>query len=240
MRFLTFEDAAVASHAAAEVFAETVRRKPDCVLGLATGSSPLALYGVLCGEFRAGRLDFARVRTVNLDEYVSLSPDHPESYRYFMNKNLFDQINIDKKNTLVPRGDAADPAAEAASYDARCAAFGQVDVQLLGVGNNGHIAFNEPDDALLVPTHVTALTPSTIAANARFFASEDEVPREAITMGIGSILRAKKIVLLAFGRAKHAALAALRDDRITTAVPATLLKLHPDVTVYCDKEAFEG
>ena len=175
-----------------------------------------------------------------LDEYYPLAPDHPQSYRYFMNTNLFDHVNIDKARTFVPDGLAAEPVVACAAYDMMIDRMGGIDIQLLGIGENGHIAFNEPADELIAGTHLTDLTESTIRANSRFFESEADVPRRAMTMGIGSIMHARKIVLIACGKNKHAAVELLKGDKITPHCPATLLKLHPDVTVLCDKEAFLG
>lgn len=239
MKFIVCKNYDEVSRRAGEMFAEQIRSNPRSVLGLATGSTPLGLYAYLAEQCKAG-LDFSALTTVNLDEYYPIAPDHSQSYRYFMNENLFRHVNIDLARTFVPNGLTEDPAAEGAAYDARIRELGGIDLQLLGIGQNGHIAFNEPEDALVVGTHATDLTESTIRANSRFFASEDEVPRRAITMGMGSILSARRIVMLVCGKNKHEALVALQNDRITTACPATLLKLHPDVTVFCDEEAVEG
>lgn len=240
MRFITGTDYEEVSLEAAKIFAEVIKEKPDGVLGLATGSTPLGMYRELVRLFQAGELDFSRMTTVNLDEYYPLAPDHPQSYRYFMNENLFNHINVDKSRTHVPDGMASDPEAACKAYDMMIERLGGIDIQLLGIGENGHIAFNEPADELVAGTHITDLTESTIRANSRFFESEADVPRRAMTMGMGSILRARKIVLIACGKNKHEAVAALLNDRVTPHVPATLLKLHPDVTVICDKEAFLG
>ncbi len=228
------------SEKGAEIIAAVMKKKPDTVLGLATGSTPVGMYRRLAEKNAAGEIDFSKVVTYNLDEYYPISPENDQSYRYFMNKNLFDHINIDKKNTHVPDGTAADPEASCRAYDEAYATTGGADVQVLGIGQNGHIAFNEPEEALTVGTHVTGLTENTIQANSRFFASIDEVPTRALTMGMGSIMMAKKILMLINGKNKHAALSALLDDKITTAVPATLLKLHKDVVILCDEEAYHG
>jgi glucosamine-6-phosphate deaminase len=210
------------------------------VLGLATGSTPLGLYRELIRAHECGGLDFSRVTTINLDEYYPIEPTHEQSYRYFMDTNLFDHINIDKKNTFVPNGKAADPALESVAYDERIKRMGGIDLQLLGIGENGHIGFNEPGAALHAGTHVEVLTESTRNANARFFASIDEVPTHAITTGMAGILTARKIVLLACGKNKHAVVQAMLDDTVTTQIPATLLKCHPDVVFLCDNAAFKG
>ena len=224
------------SRRAADIFEELIAAKPDCVLGLATGSTPVGMYKCLCGD----GVDFSRVRTVNLDEYYPIKPTDKNSYRFFMNENLFDKVNIDKNNTYVPRGDAPDADMECARYDALIDSLGGIDLQVLGIGENGHIGFNEPSDALITGTHKTSLTKSTVDANARFFDSPSDVPRHALTMGMASILSAKKIVLLISGAKKHKALSALLDDKITPDIPATFLKLHRDVTVICDREAYGG
>jgi glucosamine-6-phosphate deaminase len=173
-----------------------------------------------------------------LDEYYPIDPTNSQSYRYFMNKQLFDRIDIDKANTYVPDGTAADPAAESKRYEELISKLGGIDLQVLGIGMNGHIGFNEPDDSLNTKTHLTDLTESTITANSRFFESEDDVPKQAITMGISTILSAKKIILLASGKEKRQAISALLRDEINTEIPATMLKVHPDVVLICDREAY--
>ncbi len=228
------------SRTGAEIIAEGMKAKPDYILGLATGSTPVGMYRELARMNKAGEIDFSKVVSYNLDEYYPISPENDQSYRYFMNHNLFNHVNIDINNTHVPDGSAADPEAACRAYDAEYAATGYADLQVLGIGQNGHIAFNEPEEALTVGTHVTALTQNTIEANSRFFASIKDVPTKAMTMGMGTIMSAKKILMLINGKNKHAALTALLDDKITTAVPATLLKLHPDVVILCDKDAYNG
>ena len=225
------------SEKAAVLVADVMKAKKDCILGLATGSTPVGMYRELIRMNHAGEIDFSDVTTVNLDEYYPIEPDNDQSYRYFMNVNLFDHVNVDKTRTYVPDGTAVDPDAACAAYEAKLAALGIVDVQILGIGQNGHIGFNEPADALEVSTHVTGLTASTIRANARFFASEADVPTRALTMGMGTILRAKKIIVLANGAAKREAVATMLAGKLTTACPASLLNLHPDVTVICDEAA---
>ena len=240
MRIEVRKDYEEASRLAAEVLAGVIREKPDGVLGLATGSTPEGAYRVLVRLYEEGRLDFSRLHTVNLDEYQGLAPTHPQSYRAFMQAHLFDHVNIRPENTYVPDGLCADPAAEGRAYDARIEALGGIDLQLLGVGQNGHIGFNEPGESLIAPTHLTPLTDSTITANARFFDGRADVPTHALTMGMASIMRARRILLMMCGKNKHAAYRALLDDRITTQWPVTLLKMHPDVLVICDREAMEG
>ncbi len=222
---------------AAELMADVMKEKHACVLGLATGSTPIGMYKELIKKNQAGEIDFSAVTTVNLDEYYPIAPDNDQSYRYFMNHQLFDHVNIDKSKTFVPNGMAADPDAACRAYEDIVASVGQVDIQVLGIGQNGHIGFNEPDDALYVPTHVTDLTESTIKANARFFASEADVPTKALTMGIGTILKAKKIIILANGASKKDAVAAMLTGKLSCHCPASMLNLHPDVTLICDEAA---
>ena len=240
MKIIVCENYAEISARAAELIADLVKAKPDCVLGLATGSTPVGMYKELIAKNTAGEISFKDVTTYNLDEYYPIEPTHEQSYRYFMNVNLFDHIDIDKAKTFVPNGLTENPEEEGAAYDAAIEAAGGVDLQVLGIGQNGHIAFNEPDDALIAGTHITSLTDDPIEANSRFFASKEDVPTRAFTMGIGSIMKAKKIILLANGANKHAAIAQMLDDKITTQCPATILKAHPDVYLFCDKAAYEG
>ena len=240
MKIIVCENYAEMSARAAELIADLVKAKPGCVLGLATGSTPVGMYKELIAKNTAGEISFKDVTTYNLDEYYPIEPTHEQSYRYFMNVNLFDHIDIDKTKTFVPNGLTENPEEEGAAYDAAIEAAGGVDLQVLGIGQNGHIAFNEPDDALIAGTHITSLTDDTIEANSRFFASKEDVPTRAFTMGIGSIMKAKKIILLANGANKHAAIAQMLDDKITTQCPATILKAHADVYLFCDKAAYEG
>ena len=240
MKIIVCENYAEISARAAELIADLVKAKPNCVLGLATGSTPVGMYKELIAKNTAGEISFKDVTTYNLDEYYPIEPTHEQSYRYFMNVNLFDHIDIDKAKTFVPNGLTENPEEEGAAYDAAIEAAGGVELQVLGIGQNGHIAFNEPDDALIAGTHITSLTDDTIEANSRFFASKEDVPTRAFTMGIGSIMKAKKIILLANGANKHAAIAQMLDDKITTQCPATILKAHPDVYLFCDKAAYEG
>lgn len=235
-RVKNYED--MSRRAAAIVSAQIVL-KPDCVLGLATGSSPEGLYQNLVKQYKDGDLDFSRVTSVNLDEYKGLAPDHEQSYRRFMNDHLFDHVNIDKDRTFVPDGLNEDSEKVCSAYDELIARTGGIDLQLLGLGNNGHIGFNEPADAFTCGTHCVELTQSTIDANKRFFASEDLVPRYAYTMGIGNIMAAKKILLIVSGKAKAEALKAALTGPITPKVPASVLQLHPDVAVVADEDALE-
>ena len=225
------------SRKAANIIASQVVLKPDCVLGLATGSTPIGAYKNLVEKYEQGDLDFSQVTTVNLDEYKGLPRENDQSYFYFMNHNLFDHINIDKDNTNVPNGVAADLQAECERYEQVVADMGGVDIQLLGIGNNGHIAFNEPCEEFPEKTHIVDLTQNTIEANARFFSSMDEVPKKALTMGIGTIMKAKKIVLLANGAKKAQTIYDTVYGPITPKVPASVLRLHPDVTIFADEEA---
>lgn len=222
--------------AAAEIFKELLRSKPNAKLGLATGGTPIPLYKKLVEMNKAGEIDFSKVHTVNLDEYCGIPGTHDQSYRYFMNTNLFDHINIDKANTFVANG-MGDFEANAEELERMVYEGGTADIQLLGIGNNGHIAFNEASDKLVATAHTEKLTESTIAANARFFASADEVPKTAITMGMADILAAKKVVLIATGKAKKDAIHGLVvDNIITTQNPSTMLKMHSDVVVIIDEE----
>ena len=226
------------SDKAAQIMAEVIKNKPDCVLGLATGSTPIGMYDRLIEKYNAGELDFSAVSSVNLDEYYPITPDNDQSYRYFMNEHLFDRVNIDKANTAVPDGTANDVEAFCNKYEAHIDSLGGIDIQVLGIGRNGHIGFNEPAEELFRYTHLTALTPDTIDANARFFASENDVPKHAITMGIQSVFKARKVILLANGKSKADAIKQVVSGNITASCPATLLCLHPDVTIICDEDAY--
>lgn len=237
MRIYQEEDYAAMSRRAAHIIAAEVIRKPNCVLGLATGSTPVGAYQQLTEWNQRGDLSFKEVRTVNLDEYKGLAPAHDQSYRYFMQTNLFDHIDIDVNNTSVPDGLAADADAECAAYDKMVADLGYADLQLLGLGNNGHIGFNEPDSYFTKETHVVDLTESTINANARFFTSVDDVPRQALTMGVGCIMNARRILIIANGEAKADALYNAFCGPITPECPASILQLHPDVVLVADKAA---
>ncbi len=226
------------SHAAADCLAEVIRGNSSCVLGLATGDTPIGMYNALVKMYEEGSLDFSKVRSVNLDEYYPIAPENDQSYRYFMNHHLFDRVNIDKANTMVPDGMAKEVEASCQAYEETIDALGGVDIQVLGIGRNGHIGFNEPDDELIPFTHLTKLTDSTIEANSRFFASEDEVPKHALTMGIQSVFKARRIVLMASGKNKAEAVKAMLKGNISTKCPASLLCLHPDVTLICDEDAY--
>ena len=231
MNFITVKTYEELSFKGASVIAAQIIQKPNCVLGLATGSSPVGIYKNLVKWNKEGIVDFSKVTSVNLDEYVGLKGDHPQSYRYFMQDNLFDHVNICVENTFVPNGCAEDYEKECADYDRMIADMGGTDLQLLGIGLDGHIGFNEPGDHFDKATRVVDLHPSTIEANARFFNSADEVPKQAVTMGMMSIMRAKKILLIANGTAKKEVLLRAINGPITPEIPASLLQLHPDVTV---------
>jgi len=224
------------SRQAANIISAQVIMKPDSVLGLATGSSPLGIYRQLVEWYKKGDIDFSETVSVNLDEYLGLGENDVQSYRYFMQKNLFDHINIRRENTFVPNGCAEDPDKECAAYDACIERLGGIDLQLLGIGLDGHIGFNEPGSSFVKNTHVVDLHESTIEANARFFDSPDDVPRRALTMGMVSIMQAKKIVLIANGKKKKAILDKAFFGPITPAIPASILQLHPNITViYCNQ-----
>lgn len=237
MRIIRVKDYEELSKKAAEIIAAVLTLKPDCVLGLATGSSPAGLYKILIEKYQRGELDFSRVKTANLDEYVGLSPENEQSYRYFMNQNLFSHINIDPANTHVPDGLNRDAKAETARYEALVQSLGEMDLQLLGLGLDGHIGFNEPAQVFPNETHCVELDPSTIEANKRFFQSADDVPRTAYTMGIGTIMRAKRVLLIANGTAKAEILKKVLEGPVDPMVPASILQFHRDVTVIADEAA---
>jgi glucosamine-6-phosphate deaminase len=236
MKFLKFNTYEEMSAAAASIMAEQIKSKPNSVLGLATGSTPVGMYKKLIEMNKAGEIDFSDITTVNLDEYYPIDPANNQSYRYFMNDNLFNHINIDMKRTNVLYGLAEDPDKECERYEELIKDLGGIDIQVLGIGQNGHIAFNEPEENLYLNTHKTALTESTIKANSRFFSEGEIMPTASLTMGMGTIFAAKKIILLINGKSKRAAFEQLLNDRFSTSCPATILKLHPDVTVICDSE----
>lgn len=237
MRIIKAKDYAEMSKKAAEIIAAQVTLKPDCVLGLATGSSPIGIYDALVEKYEAGLLDFSQVKSVNLDEYVGLDHDHEQSYYYFMHKHLFDRVNIDPANTNVPNGLETDPEAESARYEKLIEDLGGVDLQLLGIGRNGHIAFNEPGDEFCKVTHRQDLTESTIEANKRFFESADDVPKQAYSMGIGTIMKSKAILIVISGEDKAQALKDSFFGPVTPQVPGSILQFHPNVIVVADAEA---
>ena len=239
MRIYQESDYQAMSRRAAGIIAAELVRKPDCVLGLATGSTPVGTYKLLAEGNRRGDFSFKEVTTVNLDEYKGLAPDHEQSYRFFMQDNLFNSIDVVPERTNVPDGLAQNAEAECARYDALIESLGYADLQLLGLGRNGHIGFNEPGESFVKPTHVVDLTESTIEANARFFASPDEVPRQALTMGVGVIMAARRVLLIASGEDKSEALYQAVCGPITPQCPASILQLHRDVVIVADTAALE-
>ncbi len=237
MRIYKAKDYEEMSRKAAGIVSAQIIMKPDCVLGLATGSTPVGLYKQLIEWYRNGDLDFSGVRTVNLDEYKGISRENDQSYYYFMHQNLFDHVNIPAGNTHLPDGMEADSEKECRRYEELIQSMGSVDLQLLGIGHNGHIGFNEPADAFDKLVHCVNLTQSTIEANKRFFASAEEVPRQAYTMGIQTIMRSKKILIIANGEGKADIVRDAFFGPITPMVPASVLQLHNDVTLVADEAA---
>lgn len=237
MRVYCAKDYYHVSRTAANIISAQVIMKPDCVLGLATGSTPIGTYEQLIKWYEKGDLDFSKVKSINLDEYRGLPADNDQSYRYFMNTHLFDSINIDKKNTFVPDGTEPDAEKACRDYDEIIRSHGGIDLQILGLGHNGHIGFNEPASAFAKGTQCVKLTESTISANARFFESMDDVPKEAYTMGIGSIMQAKKIMVIVSGEGKAEIVKRAFLGPITPEVPASVLQLHSDVILVGDEAA---
>ena len=231
------KDAEQIGKAAAGIFAAQVNVKPDSVVGYATGSTPLPTYTGMAELYKAGAVDFSKMITFNLDEYVGLERDHDQSYYKFMSDNLFSKINVDMKNVHVPYGAAKDLDAECKGYEAAIEAAGGIDLQILGIGSNGHIAFNEPDEDFADITHVVTLTENTINDNKRFFNSADEVPKKALSMGIGSIMRARRIVIICTGANKADAVYDMLNGKISGQNPASSLRMHQDVTVFLDEAA---
>lgn len=237
MNIIKAKDYEDLSRKAANIIAAQVILKPDCVLGLATGSSPLGTYKNLIEGYNKGDLDFSNVKSVNLDEYRGLTKDNDQSYYYFMHNNLFKHININPDNTNVPDGTEADADKACSDYNAIIDSMGGVDIQLLGIGHNGHIGFNEPADEFPKLTHCVDLQESTIEANKRFFASIDDVPRQAYTMGIQTIMRAKKVLLIASGADKAEIMKKALFGPVTPQVPASILQMHNDCTIVADEAA---
>lgn len=237
MRIIRAKDYKDMSRKAANIISAQVILKPDSVLGLATGSSPIGTYEQLVKWYEKDDLDFADVTTVNLDEYYGMKPENDQSYHYFMHDHFFDYVNIDPSRINLPNGMEPDEKKECARYDAVLRSVGDVDIQLLGIGRNGHIGFNEPADDFTYGTHVVTLTADTIEANARFFKSADEVPRQAVSMGIGNIMAAKCVVLVATGENKAKAVRDTIRGPITPRVPASVLQLHPCCVILTDREA---
>ena len=234
MEVHVYENARAACEAAGILLAAEMTKKGDCVLGLATGSTPIPTYEMLVRCYQSGAIDFARVRTFNLDEYVGIEESNPLSYHSFMRENLFDKVNLRPENIHLPSGSTAE---DGAAYDAAIRAAGGIDVQLLGIGRNGHIGFNEPADEFTFGTHIVTLSESTIEANARFFESADDVPRRAISMGVGNIMNARMVVLVATGASKAEAVYHTVRGPVTPRVPASVLQLHPCSVILADREA---
>ncbi|MFP6906453.1 MAG: glucosamine-6-phosphate deaminase [Verrucomicrobiota bacterium] len=237
MEIIIHADATQVATRAADFITAQLGHKPDSVLGLATGSTPVATYADLVRRHQAGSLSFAQVTTFNLDEYVGLPPDHPQSYRSFMNKNLFDQVDIDLSRTHVPDGNAENPVEVGPAYEATIDAAGGIDLQVLGIGTNGHIAFNEPTSSLGSRTRIKTLTEQTFKDNSRSFEAGEFQPRLAITMGIQTILEARRILLLATGAAKAQAVVDMVEGAITASCPASALQMHEKTTVIIDEAA---
>lgn len=228
------------SKLAVEIVAGQLTNKPNTVLGLATGSTPLGTYRELVKLYKKGKLNFSKVITFNLDEYLGLSPQHPQSYYYYMYENFFKNVNIEKKNIHIPKGDTKDPVRECQNYEKEIEKVGGIDLQILGIGANGHIGFNEPDINLKAKTHVIQLSDDTIKANSRFFKNIDEVPRKAITMGMATIMKSKRIILMAWGVEKKKPILKVISGHIATDVPASLLQVHNDVILIVDKKIYSS
>ena len=237
MRLVILPNSEDVAEFACDLFVRQLNEKPKSVLGLATGSSPTALYEKLIERQKSGETSFAQCSSFNLDEYVGLSGDHDQSYRYFMNQNLFDHINIDKSRTFVPNGAAVDPNEESKRYEELIGLSGGIDLQLLGIGVNGHIGFNEPLSSLASRTRVKTLTKSTIEANSRFFGPDERQPTDAITMGIGTILDAKQVVLLATGENKADAIKGCVEGPVSASCPASALQMHEHAIIVVDEAA---
>ena len=237
MNVRTYKDPQAIGTAAAALFSAKVIENPHAVLGLATGSTPIPTYTKMAEMYACGAVDFSCVTTYNLDEYVGLGHDHPQSYYYFMHEYLFDKVNINPEKTYLPDGTNLNSEEEAARYEALVQSLGTVDLQLLGLGRNGHIGFNEPGDHFEDGTHCVDLKESTIEANKRFFESADDVPKQAYSMGIGTIMRSKKILLVVSGEEKAQALKDSIYGPVTPEVPGSILRFHPDVTIIADEAA---
>lgn len=237
MKIIAAKDYKDMSRKAANIISAQIILKPDSVLGLATGSSPIGTYDQLVEWYEKGDLDFSQVSSVNLDEYKGLDHENDQSYYYFMHEHLFDRVNINPENTNVPNGMAEDADEECRRYEELVQSYGGVDLQLLGLGRNGHIGFNEPDSVFAKATHCVDLTESTIEANKRFFASAEDVPRQAFSMGIGTIMKAKKILVVVSGEDKADALAKVCCGDITPEVPGSVLQMHQDVIIVADEAA---
>ncbi len=240
MKVIVCENYQEMSSTAARLVAEQVTKNKQSVIGLATGSTPIGTYQVLSEMNKRGEVDFADVVTFNLDEYYPISPSNSQSYRYFMNENLFNKINVDISKTHVLSGECDNIEEECERFERMIKEAGGIDLQILGIGENGHIGFNEPEEYLHLKTHLTDLTQNTIDVNSRFFEKIEDVPTQAITMGIGTILAARKIIILANGKKKSNIISKLLKGKISTSNPASLLHLHDDVVLICDKDAYSG
>ncbi len=229
------------SRVAGKIFIEAIEANPEIVLGLATGSTPVGMYKEIIRAHKENGLDFSKVKSFNLDEYVGLASDNPYSYAYFMHEKLFDHINMKEENIFIPDGKAKNLKEYCKEYDDMIDKVGGIDIQVLGIGENGHIAFNEPNEYLCPNTSVADLTEETIKVNSRFFENAKEVPNTAITMGMGGILKAKKIILLANGKRKKPVIdRLLNENKVSTMFPVSFLLLHPDLTIIVDEEAYNG
>lgn len=237
MKVVILKDAAEVAQYGAEIFVKQINKKNNSVLGLATGSTPVALYEELIAANKAGKASFKEVSSFNLDEYMGIEGDHPQSYRHFMNENLFNHVDIDKANTQVPPGNAANPIEACEKYESDIVEAGGIDIQLLGIGRNAHIGFNEPSSSLASRTRVKTLTQATIDDNARFFSADEHQPHLSITMGIGTILESKKVVLLATGEGKAEAIKDTIEGPVSAACPASALQLHRDAVLIIDEAA---
>jgi glucosamine-6-phosphate deaminase len=237
MKKIICKDYAEMSEQAAVIIATQIKNKPESVLGLPTGSTPIGTYNILRKMYDEGEVDFSKVMTFNLDEYYPLARDNSQSYHYYMKENLFGHVNILPDNVNIPNGEAEDPTQECVAYEEKLADVGGTDLQVLGIGRNGHIGFNEPDGELPLATRLVDLTPDTIDANARFFDNEEDVPKQALTMGVGGIFNSKHIVLLISGEGKAEITKELFSGEVSTQNPASLLNLHNNVTVIMDEEA---
>ena len=237
MKKIICKDYEEMSRVGAVIVAQHVIKDPKCVLGLATGGTPVGMYSNLVDMHKLGDLDFSRVVSFNLDEYYPIKKSNDQSYDYFMWDNLFSHINVNPYNVHLPNGETDNPETECVQYEKKISEAGGIDIQVLGVGVNGHIGFNEPGDELSLVTHLTKLTPSTIEVNSRYFEKVEDVPTEAITMGMGTIMNAKSILLLISGESKAEVVKTLMSDTVTTATPVSFLKMHSDVTIVLDKAA---
>ncbi|WP_163935647.1 glucosamine-6-phosphate deaminase [Paraferrimonas sp. SM1919] len=237
MQVVILKDALEVANYGAKLFCQQLQIKPNSVLGLATGSTPVALYKEITSLYKQQKISFAQASSFNLDEYLGLSGDHPQSYRYFMNEQLFDHIDINKSHTHVPNGNAINPIAACQDYELAIRQAGGIDLQLLGIGRNGHIGFNEPSSSLSSRTRIKTLTQATIDDNARFFADDEYQPELSITMGIGTILESRKVMLLATGAAKAEAIKNMIEGPLSASCPASALQLHNDAVIVIDEQA---